>query len=197
MTKEYTTVERFVKRFRQASGVIVLPIAMGISISLFANDGDFASIPSLRYDTNRRLAELVENSHVIPGDSDDKDEVCYILNSNEENTADKLMASFAKLEIDENETVAYGETFEKMSTHISSLPFKKTTADIDKNAKTLELIGVLPSDIMMKLAKPYTTLADNNAFLTIVYQREIIVSALIDMADVASRMLSIESKFRG
>ena len=197
MKKEYTTVETFAKRVRQAPKVIVLSIAMGISISLFANDGNVAAMPSLQYDTNRQLVELVDNSHTVSVPSTDKGEVCYILNSNEENTADKLMSSFSKLKIDEKEVAVYGETFAKMSTHISSLPFQKTTADIDHSSKTLELMGVLPSGILMTLAKPYTTLSDNNALLTIVYQREVIMSTLIDMDDLESRMLSVESNLRG
>lgn len=197
MKIEYTTVETFVRRVRQTPKVIVLPIAMGISISLFANDGNVVAMPSLQYDTNRQLVELVDNSHAVSVPSADKGEVCYILNSNEENTADKLMSSFAKLKIDAKEVAAYGETFAKMSTHISSLPFQKTTADIDHSSKTLELMGVLPSGILMTLAKPYTTLTDNNALLTIVYQREIIMSTLIDMDDLVSRMLSVERNLRG
>lgn len=197
MKIEYTTVETFVRLVKQTSKVIVLPIAMGISISLFANDGNVDAMPSLQYDTNRQLVELVDNSHTMSVPSANIGEVCYILNSNEENTADKLMSSFAKLEIDEKEVAIYGETFAKMLTHISSLPFQKTTADIDQKTKTLELMGVLPSGLLMTLAKPFTTLADNNALLTIVYQREVIMSTLIDMNDLESRMLSIESKLKG
>ena len=197
MKIEYTTVEKFVRRVKQAPKVIVLPFAMGISISLFANDGNVSAMPSLQYDTNRQLVELVDNSHAVSVSSVDKGEVCYILNSNEENTADKLKSSFAKLKIDKTEIAAYGETFTKMLTHISSLPFQKTTADIDYSTKTLELMGVLPSGLLMTLAKPYTTLADNNALLTIVYQREVIMSTLIDMDNLESRMLSVESKLRG
>ena len=197
MEIEYIPVEKYVRRVSQASKAIVLPIAMGICISLFANDGIVTDMPSLQYDTNRQLVELVDNSHSVSVPLADKGDVCFILNSNEENTADKLMVSFAKLKIDEMEVVAYEETFSKMSTHISSLPFVKTTADIDQSTKSLELMGVLPSGILMTLAKPYTTLADNNALLTIVYQREVIMSALVDLSDVASKMLSVESKLRG
>ena len=197
MKKEYLTVEKFAKRVRQTTGVIVLSIAMGISISLFANDGNITSKPSLQYDANRQLVELVDSSHAVSVASNDKDEVCYILNSNEENTTDKLMASFAKLKIDEREVMAYEETFAKMSTYISSLPFERTTADIDQSTKSLELMGVLPSGILMTLAKPYTTLADNKALLTIVFQREVVMSALVDMVGIKSRMLSVESKLKG
>jgi len=197
MRKEYISVERFNKSIRRAAGAIVISIAMGISISLFANDGAVAAMPHLQFDANRQMIELVDNSHIVSVFPAETGDVCYILNSNEVNTADKLMESFAKLQIEEKEAIYYEETFAKMSTHISSLPFEKTTADIDQRTKTLELMGVLPSGLLVTLAKPYTTLADNNALLTIVFQREVIMSALVDMGDVESRMLSVESKLRG
>lgn len=197
MRKEYISVERFNKSIGRAAGAIVISIAMGISISLFDNDGAVAAMPHLQFDANRQMIELVDNSHIVSVFPAETGDVCYILNSNEVNTADKLMESFAKLQIEEKEAIYYEETFAKMSTHISSLPFEKTTADIDQRTKTLELMGVLPSGLLVTLAKPYTTLADNNALLTIVFQREVIMSALVDMGDVESRMLSVESKLRG
>ena len=192
MKKQFTTVEKFVRQLSQTRDAIVVTIAMGISISLFANDGVVAAMPSLQYDMKHQFIELVENTHSIS--PTDYGEVCFFLNSNEENTSDKLLASFRKLKIDETEVVVYEKTFERMLKHISSLPFQKTSADIDQISKTLELMGVLPSGILMTLAKPYSTLSDNFALLTIVYKREVIMSTLVDMADLASRMLSIESK---
>ena len=80
---------------------------------------------------------------------------------------------------------------------MSSLPFKKTTADIDQSTKTLKLMGVLPSGILLTLAKPYTTLADNYALLTIVFQQKVIISTLINMNNLESRILTIESNLKG
>lgn len=197
MRKEFVVVNSFNKSLKRTAGAIVVSIAMGISISLFANDEAVAVMPHLQFDANRQMIDMVDNSHIVSVLPAEKSNVCYILNSNEVNTADKLMDSFAKLQIKEEEAMDYKETFTKMSTQISSLPFEKTTADIDQRTKTLELMGVLPSGLLVTLAKPYTTLADNNALLTIVYQREVIMSALVDMEDVESRMLSIESKLRG
>lgn len=123
MKIEFTTVEKYVKSVRQMPGVVVISIAMGISISLFANDGTVAAMPQLQYDTNRQMIELVDNFHTVSVPTAETGNVCYILNSNEENTADKLLASFAKLQIEEKEAAAYGETFAKMSIHISSFTF--------------------------------------------------------------------------
>lgn len=197
MKIEYTTAQSFVRLVRQVPKVIVMSIALGISISLFANDGNVAAMPRLQYDTNRQLVELVDNTHAVSVPSSDNEEVCYIFNSNEENTADKLLSSFERLKINEQEEAVYGETFARMSTQISSLPFIKTSADIDQRTKTLELFGVLPSGILMTIAKPYTTLADNNALLTIVYHREVIMSTLIDMKELKDRMMDVESKLIG
>ena len=112
-------------------------------------------------------------------------------------TTEKLISAFntmSALMLDKSDIPMYKALFNKMLPNVSSIPFHTVLFQVNHDAQSLELLGIMPSGILMSLTKYYNTLCSDTAELVINYKRNVILSIMIDLVHVEKRMISVENK---